>query len=184
MSSGTTQSTAQVAEVDSLKARLSTAKDNQASNTEAINQLKTRHSNQYKILWNLRDEVDRKNQEAQLAHSLNKLREYRYKIDEINNMRVQRASTMREWTVFGRQIQEVHEELRVLDEEISRLERILDEQRAFLGGEEEFWPPFHCLLSGKGGSDKNEAWNVIRSRADQGFYSVGRVAKGEGLNWG
>lgn len=137
MSSGTTQSTAQVAEVDNLKARLSTVKNSLASRIEAINQLKTRHSNQYNILCNLRDEVDRKDQEAQLAHSSNQLREYRYKIDEMNTIGVQRSYAMREWTVLGRQIQEVHDELRVLDEEISRLERIVDAQKALRGGEEE-----------------------------------------------
>lgn len=77
----------------------------------------------------------------------------------------------------------MHEELRVLDEEISRLERILDEQSVVrrVGGA---LTPISLSVAEKGGSVKNKARNVIRSRADQGFYSVGRVAKGEGLKLG
>ncbi len=125
---GTSQSAAAqvAAEVNNLKARLSTAKSTLASNNEALNQLKTRHANQYNILIELRNEVDRNDCEAQLAYSSNQLREYRYKVEYMNNIGVQRGYLMREWAALGRQIQDANEELRVLDEEISRLEQYLD----------------------------------------------------------
>lgn len=125
---GTSQSAAAqvAAEVNNLKARLSTAKSTRASKNEALNQLKTRHANQHNIHIELRNEVDRNDCEAQLAYSSNQLREYRYKVDYMNNIGVQRGYLMREWAALGRQIQDANEELRVLDEEISRLEQYLD----------------------------------------------------------
>lgn len=119
-------SAAQVAEVNNVKARLSTAKTSRASKNEAINQLKTRHTNQYNILIELRNEVDQNDREAQLAYSSNQLGEYRYKVELMNNIGVQRSYLMREWAVLGRRIQDADEELRMLDEEISRLEQYLD----------------------------------------------------------
>lgn len=44
----------------------------------------------------------------------------------MNNIGVQRGYLMREWAALDRQIQDANEELRVLDEEISRLEQYLD----------------------------------------------------------
>lgn len=126
MSSPTSQSDAQLAQIDSLKARLSAVKAHRAPKLEAIGQLKTRHANKYTILCDFCNELDRKDREAQLAYSSNQVREYRYKLEEIYNIGLQRAYTMREWAELGSQIQEAYEELRVLDEEISKIEHILD----------------------------------------------------------
>lgn len=126
MSSPTTQSAARGAEINSLNARLSAAKSNRAPKIEALSRLKTRHANQYTMLCDFRDEVDQKDREAQLAYSSNQLREYRYKLEEIDNIGLQRVRTMREWTELGCQIQEASEELRVLDQEISHIEQILE----------------------------------------------------------
>lgn len=82
------------------------------------------------MLCEFRDELDRKDREAQFAYSSNQLREYRYKLGEIDNIGLQRARTMREWTELGTRIQDAHDELRLLDEEISLLEQILDLQKA------------------------------------------------------
>ncbi len=130
MSSPTTQSAARGAEINSLNARLSAAKSNRASKIEALSRLKTRHANQYTMLCDFRDEVDQKDREAQLAYSSNQLREYRYKLEEIDNIGLQRVRTMREWTELGCQIQEGSEELRVLDQEISHIEQILEAYKA------------------------------------------------------
>lgn len=126
MSSPASQSAAQLAEINSLVARLSALKAIRTPKLEVISQLKTRHANKYTILCSFRNELDRKDREAQLAYSSNQLRDYRYKLEEIHNIGLQRAYTMREWTELGSQIQEVYEELRMLDEEISKLELILD----------------------------------------------------------
>lgn len=82
------------------------------------------------MLCDFRDEVDQKDREAQLAYSSNQLREYRYKLEEIDNIGLQRVRTMREWTELGCQIQEASEELRVLDQEISHIEQILEAYKA------------------------------------------------------
>lgn len=130
MSSQTTQSAARGAEINSLNARLAAAKSNRATKIEALSRLKTRHANQYTMLLDFRDEVEQKDREAQLAYSSNQLREYRYKREEINNIGLQRVRTMREWGELGCQIQEASEELRVLDQEISHIEQILEAYKA------------------------------------------------------
>lgn len=130
MSSAASQSAAQATEINGLKKRLSVVKTSRASKLEGISLLKTRHANQYTMLCEFRDELDRKDREAQFAHSSNQLREYRYKLGEIDNIGLQRARTMREWTELGTRIQDAHDELRMLDEEIFLLEQILDSQKA------------------------------------------------------
>lgn len=119
---------AQLAQIRSLSIRLSTAKSNRAPKMEAINRLKTRQASEYANLCSLGDEIDRKNREAQLAYSISQWREYGQKCDEMRNMESQKALAMREWTELGNQIQRAYGELSVLDNEISELERILNER--------------------------------------------------------
>lgn len=121
---------AQLAQIRSLRIRLSTAKSNRAPKMEAINRLKTRQASGYANLCSLGDEIDRKNREAQLAYSISQWREYGQKCDEMRNMESQKTLAMREWTELGNQIQRAYGELSVLDNEISELERILNEQDA------------------------------------------------------
>lgn len=134
MSSPTSQSAAQLAQINSLRARLSAVKANRVPKLEAISQLKTRHANKYLILCDFRNELDQKDWEARLAYSSNQLRDYRYKLEEIHNIGLQRACTMREWTELGIQTQEACEELRLLNEEICKLEHILDAHKTLSGG--------------------------------------------------
>lgn len=114
------------AQINNVRARLASAKSVRASKNEALNRLKTRHTNQYNNLIDLRNEVDRNDREAQQAHASNQMRDYHYKVEFMNNINVQRGYLMREWSTLGKQIQDMTEALRVLDEEISQLEQWLD----------------------------------------------------------
>lgn len=118
MSSTTTKTPRQLAEINSLGARLSTTKSNRSTQIEAINQLKMRRVNEYTILLKLRDEPDQKDREAQFADSI-------VHLDGMDDIESQRARALREWTELGSQLQRACEELSVLEQEISELERIL-----------------------------------------------------------
>lgn len=128
MSPSTNQTSAEVAEINSLSARLSTAKSNRARQIEAINRLKTRQANEYAFFCGFRDEIDRKDLEAQVAYNRDQLADYERALQEIGNIELQRTRALREWSESGSQIQKAYEELMVLDQEISELERVLDER--------------------------------------------------------
>lgn len=89
-----------------------------------------RRVNEYTILLRCRDELDRKNREAQSADSINHLRDHGFRPEEMDDIQIQRARAMLEWTELGSQLQRACEELRVLDQEISELERSLDARKA------------------------------------------------------
>lgn len=118
MSSTTTKTPRQLAEINSLSARLSTTKSNRSTQIEAINQLKMRRVNEYTILLKLRDEPDQKDREAQFA-------DFVLHLEGMDDIESQRARALREWTELGGQLQRACEELSVLEQEISELERIL-----------------------------------------------------------
>lgn len=118
MSSTTTKIRRQLAEINSLSARLSTTKSNRSTQIEAINQLKMRRVNEYTILLKLRDEPDQKDREAQFADSI-------VHLEGMDDIESQRARALRQWTELGSQLQRACEELSVLEQEISELEQIL-----------------------------------------------------------
>lgn len=118
MSSTTTKTPRQLAEINSLSARLSITKSNRSTQIEAINQLKMRRVNEYTILLKLRDEPHQKDREARFADSI-------VHLERMDNIESQRARAQREWTELGSQLQSACEGLSVLEQEISELERIL-----------------------------------------------------------
>lgn len=117
---------AQLAEINSLNIRLSTAKSNQARQLEAINRLKTLQANGYANICRFDDEIDRKNRESQLAYSMSQWKEYGQKCEELSNIESQKARAMRDWTELENQVQRSSGELTVLDHEILELERLLN----------------------------------------------------------
>lgn len=126
MSPPTGKTLAQLAEINSLSIRLSTAKSNRARQFEAINRLKTLQANEYANICGSDNEIDRKNREAQFAYSMSQWKEYGQKCGEVRNIESQKARAMREWSELGNQIQRPSGELTVLDHEILKLERVLN----------------------------------------------------------
>lgn len=134
MSSPTTKTPTQLAEINSLSARLSTAKSNRSSQIGVINQLKMQSVNEYSILLRCRDELYRKDREALSADSINFLSDHGFRLEEMDDIELQRTSAELEWTELGSQLERACEELRVLDQEISELERISDARKALQEG--------------------------------------------------
>lgn len=135
MSSPTTKTPTQLAEINSLSARLSTAKSNRSSQIGVINQLKMQSVNEYSILLRCRRELYRKDRKALSADSINFLSDLGFELEEMDDIELQRTSAGLEWTELGSQLERAFEELRVLDQEISELERILDAREALQEGE-------------------------------------------------
>lgn len=135
MSSPTPKTPTQLAEIKSLSARLSTAKSNRSSQIGVINQLKMQSVNEYSILLRCRRELYRKDRKALSADSINFLSDLGFEPEEMDDIELQRTSAGLEWAELGSQLERAFEELWVLDQEISELERILDARKALQEGE-------------------------------------------------
>lgn len=127
----TTQTPSQLAEINSLNARLSIAKTRRVSLLLSLDRLRTQRSHEYAKFLNFGYQIDQKKQEADFfALSNNLLREYSLKIDEMNDIGQQRARAFREWEDLGVQILLSSREIGGLEREIFELERILSTLRA------------------------------------------------------
>lgn len=123
-------STAQLAEITRLDARLSTARTSRASLILSLDRLRTRHSNEYAKLLSFRNQLDQKKREADFAHSNSQLRDYRLKLDEMHDIGQQSAFAFREYRDLDGQIHLATRQIGVLEGEISELERVLSALRA------------------------------------------------------
>lgn len=127
----TTQTPSQLAEINSLNARLSVVKTSRVSLLLSLDRLKTQHAHEYAKFLNFGYQINQKKQEADyFAHFNHLLREYSLKLDEMNDIGQQRARAFREWEDLGVQISLASREIGGLEQEISELERNLSTLRA------------------------------------------------------
>lgn len=123
----TTSTPSQLAEIARLGVRLSVARSKRGPLLETLDELKTRHTMEYSDLSKFQHQINQSQAVADVARSENRMNEYQFHIQIINEKKWVRERCLLQWQELGKRLEKVGREVRDLEVEISELERMLNE---------------------------------------------------------
>lgn len=123
----TTSTPSQLAEIARLGDRLSVARSKRGPLLETLDQLKTRHTMEYADLSKFQQQINSSQVVANAARSENRMNEYDFHMQIINEKKWVRDRCLLQWQEVGKRLEKVGREVRDLELEISELERMLSE---------------------------------------------------------